>query len=127
MRPGFATFVLLACAAGPALAQSSPKTLDRYAEVGPALLACWKPPAGTEGMEITVIFSFNRSGAVFGKPRITHTKLFGDDDLQKRFVSSALAALSDCTPLKFSDGLGGAVAGRPFSMLFRAVPRGRGV
>jgi hypothetical protein len=59
--------------------------------------------------------------------RITHSKLTGDGDLQKRFVGSALKALAECTPLKFSDGLGGAVAGRPFTMRFRAVARQRTV
>jgi len=107
--------------------KAHPKTLERYDEVGPALLSCWRPPPGSEGMEITLIFSFKRNGEILGKPRISHTKLMGDLDEQKRFVASALVALARCTPLHISDGLGGAIAGHPFAMLFRAAPRQTGI
>ena len=59
-----------------------------------------------------------RKGEVFGKPRIAYSKLSGDKSTQQDFVSAALKAIADCTPLKFSDQLGGAVAGRPFSIRF---------
>lgn len=91
--------------------------LARYSEVGPA--ACWRPPKDSAGMEITLIFSFKRDGTLLGEPRIGFSKLLGDQDLQKRFVASALTALARCAPLKFSPGLAGAIAGRPFSMRFK--------
>lgn len=105
------------------LAQTSDdKVLDRYSQIGPAIFACWRPPAASAGMEITVVFSFKRDGEILGKPRISFSKLLGDHDLQKTFVASALKAISDCTPLKFTSALGGAIAGRPFALLFRAIP-----
>jgi hypothetical protein len=95
--------------------------LRRYAEIGPALLACWKPPVGSEGMELTMVFAFHRSGAIQGKPRITYARLSGDETLRRRFVASTIEALAACSPLHFSASLGGAMAGRPFAMTFRAV------
>jgi hypothetical protein len=96
------------------------RVLDHIADLGPAILACWRPPRDSAGMELTLVFSFKRNGEIFGKPRISYAKLRGDQDLQERFVASALKALADCTPLRIAPGLGGAIAGRPFSMLFRA-------
>ena len=73
-------------------------------------------------MELTIAFTFNRKGEVFGKPRITHSKLAGGAPLQKEFVAAALKAIGACTPLPFTDALGGAVAGRPFTMRFVGMP-----
>ena len=119
MRRLFAICALLAAMAAPAAAAP----IARFADVAPALLACWTPPPGSEGMEITLVFGLRRDGSLLGPPRISHARLTGDLDLRKRFVASALSALSDCTPLSLSPALGGAIAGRPFAMLFRAVPR----
>jgi hypothetical protein len=101
------------------------RALDRYLDVGPAILACWRPPAGSAGMALTLVVSFKRNGEILGKPRIGFSKLHGDLDLRKRFVASALNALALCTPLKLAAGLGGAIAGRPFAMLFKALAPGQ--
>lgn len=98
--------------------------LDRLADIGPAIHACWKPPSDASGMELTLVFSLDRSGAVLGKPRISYSKLLGDPEQQRRFVASVLAALSACTPLRITDSLGAAIAGRPFAMRFRASGAG---
>ncbi len=108
-------------AAGFALAQPAERRpLDRLADIGPAIRACWKPPSDASGMELTLVFSLNRSGAVLGKPRISYSKLLGDTEQQRRFVASVLMALSACTPLQITEALGAAIAGRPFAMRFRA-------
>ena len=109
------------CAPCPAFAQEPAKPLNAYAEVFPAIYACWRQPPGVEGMEVTINFTFNRKGEIFGKPKIAYSKLAGDQAAQQAFVAAALKAISDCTPLKFSDALGGAVAGRPFSIRFRGM------
>jgi hypothetical protein len=114
-------FALLAPAVAWAGEGREPEILRRYGDIGPALLACWKPPVGTEGMELTMVFAFHRSGAIQGKPRITYARLSGDEMLRRRFVASTIEALQACSPLRFSASLGGAVAGRPFAMTFRAV------
>ena len=128
-RRGAASPVRLAAILAMLVATAAPgraagDAITRFTDIAPALLACWRPPAGTEGMEITVVFGFRRDGALLGPPRISHARLTGDLDLRKRFVASALAAVADCTPLRFAPSLGGAVAGRPFAMLFRALSRG---
>ncbi len=94
--------------------------LNRLADIAPAIRACWHPPEDAAGMELTLVFSLDRSGAVLGKPRISYSKLRGDLDQQKRFVASILAAVAACTPLEITQALGAAIAGRPFSMRFRA-------
>jgi len=96
------------------------RPLDRIAEIGPAIRACWHPPEDASGMELTLVFSLDRSGAVLGKPRVSYSKLLGDPEQQKQFVASVLAALAACTPLEITASLGGAIAGRPFAMRFRA-------
>ena len=104
--------------ATPAGAQKPDAVLDKYVDVFAAIYACYRQPTGAAGMEVTVNFTFNRKGEVFGTPRIAYSKLGGDKSTQQDFVSAALKAIADCTPLKFSDQLGGAVAGRPFSIRF---------
>ncbi len=94
--------------------------LDRLADIGPAIRACWTPPSDATGMELTLVFSLDRSGAVLGKPRISYSKLHGDTEQQRHFVASVLTALSACTPVRITSSLGAAIAGRPFAMRFRA-------
>ncbi len=110
----------------PATAQEHP-VLDRLDDVGQAIRQCWKAPAGTSGSEVTVSMSFRRTGEILGKPRITYSRLLGEMDAQRAFVASVLAAISACTPLSFSEGLGGSIAGRPFAMRFVSVGPGRDI
>ena len=112
--------------AAPAVAQEHP-LLDRIDEVGQAIRQCWKAPEGTGGSEVTVTMSFRRSGEILGKPRITYSRLFGEMDAQRAFVASVLSAISACTPLSFSEGLGGSIAGRPFAMRFVSAGPGRDI
>lgn len=71
---------------------------------------------GAAGSEVTVLFSLKRDGSLLGKPRITHSRLTGDAADQRGFVAAALEAVSRCLPVEISDGLGGAIAGRPLSL-----------
>jgi hypothetical protein len=90
------------------------------------LTRCWRAPAGSEGSTITVGITLKRDGSAFGRPSITYSKLTGDADTQKRFVASALAALTACTPVAITDGLGGAIAGRRILIRFDSqVPQTR--
>ena len=85
---------------------------DLYA----ALRACWQPPSIGEAradMQITVRISFKRSGALFAAPGVTFatTGIPADvRDLYRKAIADSLAA---CTPFRFTDALGGAIAGRP--------------
>lgn len=89
-----------------------------------ALYACWEPPAGSEGMEITLMFSLRRDGTLIGRPRATWSKLSGSSNDQRAFVASVLTALDRALPLPLTDGMGGAVAGRPLALRFSVAGGG---
>ena len=98
--------------------------LSRLDQIGPAILGCWRPPAGAEGSQATVMFSLNRSGAVIGKPKLTFVKLVGDAGTQQRFAASVTQAMASCTPLALNPGLGAAIAGEVFTLRFILENRG---
>jgi hypothetical protein len=75
------------------------------------------------GSEITVLFTLKRDGSLQGKPRITYSRLIGDKIDQQAFVAASLSAIAGCFPLLMTEGLGGAVAGRPIR--FRLVSGSR--
>jgi hypothetical protein len=84
-------------------------------------------PAASAGSEVTLLFSIKRDGSLQGQPRITHSKLVGDDETQKAFLSDVLRSVARCFPLSITDGLGGAVAGRPLRIRVMNRPKERGV
>lgn len=75
------------------------------------------------GSEVTVLFTLKRDGSLQGKPRITYARLVGDSDQQRAFIATSLSAIADCFPIQITDGLGGAVAGRPIR--FRVISGSR--
>ena len=95
--------------------------IDRIRDVFRAIQACWQPPAGSgySGQEITLRIAFRRNGEVLGQPRITYYKAGTQAEQREPFTRSVRQAFERCTPLPFTDRLGGAVAGRPF--IFRFV------
>jgi hypothetical protein len=95
--------------------------LNTIAEVFAALEACWIPPAleqARAGMQITVMLSFKRNGELLGKPRITYETPGASDDERTSYRVAMAQALRRCSPLRFTDALGGALAGRPLTMRF---------
>jgi hypothetical protein len=106
---------------GSSKAKSAPANTLRelYAAVG----ECVKAPAGLPGSELTILFSLKRDGSLLGRPRIPHTKLLGDPSDQTAFVRNVLAAFDKCLPLSITEGLEGAVAGRPMSFRVVSHPR----
>ena len=101
-----------------ATSQSIGAPLDTMDEVGAAIMACWHPPAGTEGSVVTLSFSFNRDGALIGPPAPTDINVAGDDQARQAFVEAATDALENCIPLSFSPALAAGIAGNPFTMQF---------
>jgi hypothetical protein len=74
---------------------------------------------------VTIIFMMKRDGSVFGKPRITYSHLEGDAEARRRFLDDAERAIVACLPFKVTPALGGAIAGRLFSVtLGREKPAG---
>jgi hypothetical protein len=80
-------------------------------------------PFDAAGSRVTIVFMMKRDGSIFGKPRITYSHLEGDAAARQRFVDDAARAVDSCLPLKVTPALGGAIAGRMFSItLGRSKP-----
>ena len=125
-RKPFAWFAaVLLWLASAADASAQPQQLDTIKEVFAKLYSCWQPPplSRANPMDITVIVSFNREGAILGQPRITYESGNASDNDRIAYRVAVMETLQRCTPLPFTEGLGGAVAGRPFAVLFRTRKR----
>ena len=97
------------------------ETLDKLADIAPALRRCWHPPplpGDLTGAMVSLRFSLRRDGSLFGQPRVTWETRRGDAEFQRRFSDSAVAAIHSCTPMRLSKGLGASIAGRPFIIRF---------
>lgn len=113
--------VLVAALAGATAntAVAQPVQIANLDDMFAALKRCWRPPTlsrGDGGMQITVLVSFNRNGVIFGKPRITFESAPGSHSVTYRIA--VMQMLERCTPLPFTDAMGNAVAGRPFTLRF---------
>lgn len=95
--------------------------IDTLEEMFATLKGCWRPPAlprGDPGMQITVLVAFQRDGAILGKPRITFETPEASQADSVAYRIAVMETLQHCTPLPFTESLGGAVAGRPFALRF---------
>jgi hypothetical protein len=96
-------------------------SLDSIGAMFAALRACWVPPPKDEarpGMEYTIRFAFKRDGEIVAPPRVTYASHDAPADVRDVYRDAVNAALKRCTPLHFSAGMGGAVAGRPIAIRF---------
>lgn len=120
---GFAALLLWLASAAPAAAQA--QQLDTLKEIFARLYSCWKPPPLSQAnpIDITVIVSFNREGAILGHPKITYESEHASDNDRLKYRVAVMETLQRCTPLPFTEGLGGAVAGRPLAIPFRTRKR----
>ncbi|HWF93798.1 MAG TPA: hypothetical protein VG291_02440 [Xanthobacteraceae bacterium] len=95
--------------------------LGTIREMYAALRACWVPPPQDEarpGMQMSVRLSFKRSGEMIGAPRTTFVSPDAPPGARRLYHDAIVAALDRCTPLRFSAGLGGALAGRPLAIRY---------
>lgn len=95
--------------------------LDTIGDLFAALRACWSPPSADtarEGMQMSVRFSFKRTGEIIAAPRVTYATAGVPGDTRDTYLKAINASLSACTPLKLTDGLGGALAGRPIAIRY---------
>jgi hypothetical protein len=103
-----------------AVAQGSGQ-LDTLKDLFKQLGRCWRSPrlpAGDLGMQITVLVAFNGSGEILGQPRITYESETASDDDRLAYRKAVMETLQRCTPLPFTDGFAGAIAGRPITFRF---------
>ena len=105
--------------------QAQPQQLDTIKDVFKRLYSCWKPPPLSQAnpIDITVVVSFNREGVILGHPRITYESEQASDNDRLQYRIAVMETLQRCTPLPFTEGLGGAVAGRPLAVPFRTRKR----
>jgi hypothetical protein len=86
-----------------------------------ALRGCWVPPPSADvrhGMQMSVRLSFKRTGEIIGTPRVTYTSPNTPPEVRDLYYNAITAALERCSPMPFTTGLGGAVAGRPIAIRF---------
>jgi hypothetical protein len=106
---------------GDAVKAAHEKPLDSIREMNAALHTCWMPPpkdSARHGMEYTIRFAFKRDGEIIAPPRVTYSSHDAPADVRDLYRDAVNAALARCTPLHFSDGMAGAVAGRPIAIRF---------
>ena len=51
-------------------------------------------------------------------PRVTYATSGVSTDLRNTYLKAITASLDACVPLKFTGGLGGAIAGRPIAIRY---------
>jgi hypothetical protein len=95
--------------------------LDSIRDMFAALRACRVPPLKDEarhGMEYTIRFALKRDGTMIAAPRMTYSSHEVSAATRDVYRDAIDAALKRCTPLHFSQGMAGAVAGRPIVIRF---------
>ena len=95
--------------------------LDTIGDLFAALRSCWSPPPSDiarPGMQMSVRFSFKRSGEIIATPRVTYATAGAPADTRAAYLKAINTSLAGCTPLKFTSGLGGALAGRPIAIRY---------
>jgi hypothetical protein len=114
---GFAAALLLLSSV---CAQAQPAQVDNIKEAYARFGRCWKPPPASEAnpIDITVIVSFNRSGEILGRPKITYESEQATDNDRLKYRIAVMETLQRCTPMPFTESMAGAVAGRPFAIQF---------
>ena len=102
--------------------RAQPAQVDTIKDVFARLRSCWRPPPpgrASQDMDITVIVSFNRGGNIQGHPKITYESAQATDNDRLQYRVAVMETLQRCTPMPFTQGMAGAVAGRPFAVRFR--------
>jgi hypothetical protein len=95
--------------------------LNTIGDLFAALRSCWTPPpadTAREGMQMSVRFSFKRSGEMIGAPRMTYFAEGASPDTRATYLKAINASLDACMPMKFTGDLGGALAGRPIAIRY---------
>lgn len=95
--------------------------LDTIGDLFAELRSCWSPPPADdarEGMQMSVRFSFKKSGQIIAEPRITYATAGVPADVRSSYFKAITSSLEACTPLRFTSGLADALAGRPIAIRY---------
>ena len=101
--------------------QKPDHVLDNIGDLFAELRSCWTPPqadSAKEGMQMTVRFSFKRSGDLIGPPRLTFATAGVPAEVRNSYFKAINDSIDACVPLKFTGHLGGALAGRPIAIRY---------
>jgi len=100
---------------------ASAHDVDTIRAMFAALRACWQPPPEAQargGMQMSVRLSFTRDGNLKGPPRVTYVLPGVTPEERQVYEQAIKETLDRCTPMQFSRGMGGAIAGRPIAVRF---------
>jgi hypothetical protein len=95
--------------------------LNTIGDLFAALRSCWSPPpadAARAGMQMSVLFSFKKSGVMIAPPRMTFATRGAPADTRDTYLQAINASLNACEPFHFSAGLGEPIAGRPIMIRY---------
>jgi hypothetical protein len=102
------------------VAQPQPDRVDNIKQAFARFRTCWKPPQrANPDVEITAIVTFRRDGTILGRPKITYESDNATDNDRLEYRIAVMETLQRCTPMPFTESMGGAVAGRPFAIRFQ--------
>jgi hypothetical protein len=95
--------------------------IDSIHDLFAVLRACWEPPAreqAQEGVQMSVRFSFKRTGEIVAPPFVTYATPGTQPDTKQVYRRAIDAAFERCAPLPFSKTFGAAIAGQPISVRY---------
>jgi len=95
--------------------------LDSLGDLFAALRSCWAAPdpgVARAGMEMSVRFSVRRDGTLIAPPRLTYATPAASPKTRDVYRHAIDDALARCAPLALTNGLAGAIAGRPLMVRF---------
>jgi hypothetical protein len=107
-----ALLLIVVLAAAPARAEPANTLREIWRTFG----GCFAGVRLSTDSEVTVVFSLKRNGSLNGKPRISYAKLIADQTQRASDAQAIARALDACLPVAITDGLGGAIAGRPLAL-----------
>ena len=102
-------------------ARAEPVRVNTIDELFARLRQCWQPPKlpeGHPGIQITVLFTLRRDGEIFGRPKITFESPEASTEDSIAYRTAVMETLQRCTPMPFTEGMGGAAAGKPIRFRF---------
>ena len=100
-------------------AKPSPLPINNPRQAAHEISICWNPPLPARGetVEVTIRFSFSKSGTVVWPPRITYLKATQGASMEV-LRASILDAIKACTPLPFTASMAANMPGYPLSVRF---------
>jgi hypothetical protein len=91
--------------------------VDNLRDLQIAFWRCWNPPpldSKRQPLDLTFQVSFKRSGELFGKPRTIDFARPVTPEERELYYQAVAEAVERCSPMPFTESMGGASAGRPF-------------